>query len=130
MQTKTEAPSFVPLETSGLTLADDAQDIRGRTVIDGNGREIGKVKSLLIDEQEQHVRFLELESGGLLGFGAQTRLIPVDAVTDVMNEWVRVDSTQEQIQGTPIYDPELTDAARYFDDLYGHYGYPPYWYPR
>lgn len=29
----------------------------------------------------------------------------------------------------PQYDPALIDGGKYFIDLYGYYGYSPYWLP-
>jgi hypothetical protein len=37
------------LSDSGLTVADENADIRGRNVLDANGAEIGKVEDLLIE---------------------------------------------------------------------------------
>ena len=47
-------------------------DIRGRTVIDSDGAEVGTVDDLLIDEEEDRVRFLRIGSGGILGMGRRT----------------------------------------------------------
>ena len=51
--------TLVRLDDVGLTLADPADDLRGRTVMDLNGDEVGKVDGLLIDEDEQRVSSLE-----------------------------------------------------------------------
>ena len=40
------------LNETGLTVADETADVRGRKVFDANGEEIGKVEDLLIDEDE------------------------------------------------------------------------------
>ncbi len=123
----TNLGSLVKLGDTDLTVADPAEDVRGRSVIDRNGEEVGTVKSLLIDEEEAKVRFLELESGGFLGLGSDTRLVPVDAVARVDDEWVHIDQTQETVHGSPGYDPDLARDVAYYDEVYGYYGYPPYW---
>jgi len=118
---------LVRLENTGLTVGDPREDIRGRTVIDRNGDEIGHVDALLIDDRKRNVRFLEVASGGIFGIIAQKFLVPVDAITRVGPDQVMVDQTSKQIAGAPRYDPGLTYDQGYYADLYGYYGYPPYW---
>jgi hypothetical protein len=62
---------LVRLGDTDLTEADPAEDIRGRTVIDVDGEEIGEVRSLFIDADEHRVRFFEVEGEGLIGVGAR-----------------------------------------------------------
>lgn len=120
--------SLVRLKDTDLTVTPD-DDIRGRTVLDPDGEDLGTVDALLIDDAEQRVRFLEVGSGGFLGIGEKKRLIPVDAVVRVDDE-VRVDVTRQTIAGGPAYDPEVVEySPDYYGDLYGYYGYAPYWAP-
>jgi sporulation protein YlmC with PRC-barrel domain len=117
------------LSDTGRTVADPADDIRGRTVKDIQGEEIGTVDDLLVDSDEEKVRFLRVEHGGILGFGATPSFVPVDAVTAVTDDEVRIDQSRERVAQAPPYDPELADETDYYGSLYGHYGYPPFWYP-
>ena len=119
--------SLISLEDADLTVADPAEDIRGRSVIDRDGEEFGHVKSLLIDEDERRVRLLELSSGGVLGLGAETPLVPVDAIAQITADAVHIDRTKEDIRGAPPYDPELGRRADYVGDVYGYYGLHPFW---
>jgi sporulation protein YlmC with PRC-barrel domain len=73
--------TLMRLSDTELTVADPAEDIRGRTVLDHNGEEISDVNDLLIDNHEKRVRFLAVASGGYLGLGQTKFLIPVDAIT-------------------------------------------------
>jgi hypothetical protein len=84
------------------------------------------VDDLLLDDQEHKVRFLEVASGGFLGLGVTKLLLPVEAITRIMNDTVYINQSRERVAGAPRYDPTLVDK-RYVSDLYGHYGYPPYW---
>jgi sporulation protein YlmC with PRC-barrel domain len=117
------------LGDSDLTVANEAEDVRGRKVIDRNGDETGSVDGLLIDEHERKVRFLEVGSGGFLGFGKQQVLVPVDAVTRIDDEHVYIDRGREEVASGPGYDPELMPEPDrpYFEGVYGHYGFLPYW---
>lgn len=125
----TKVASLVKLGDTDLTVADPAEDVRGRNVVDRNGEEIGSVESLLIDEREAKVRFLGVETGGFLGLGAEKRLMPVDAVKGVDEDAVHVDVTGAHVGGSPAYDPELVEARSYYGALYDYYGYAPYWAP-
>jgi sporulation protein YlmC with PRC-barrel domain len=103
-----------------------AEDVRGRPVVDRKGDDIGDVDDLLIDEQDRKVRMLQVGSGGFLGIGEKKRLIPVDAVTAI-DDKVHIDTSREQVAGSPEYDPELQHESEFYGSLYGHYGYTPYW---
>jgi sporulation protein YlmC with PRC-barrel domain len=116
------------LGDTDLTLADRAEDIRGLNVLDVSGEELGEVDDLLIDDQEHKVRFLQISSGGFLGLGATKFLLPVEAITRITDDTVYVNQSRERVAGAPRYDPALVDE-RYVSDVYGHYGYPPYWGP-
>ena len=120
--------SLVRLKDADLTVNPD-EDIRGRKVLDPDGEDIGTVDALLVDEADRRVRFLEVGSGGFLGIGEKKRLIPVDAITGIGDE-VRVDVTRQTIAGGPAYDPEVLEySPDYYGELYGYYGYAPYWMP-
>jgi sporulation protein YlmC with PRC-barrel domain len=123
----TATHALVDLDDTNLELARIEDDIRGQKVIDRDGEELGKVDGLLIDEADRLVRFLEVGSGGFLGLGKKERLIPVDAVTG-LSDAVHVDTTREDVIGSPEYSPELQrqpDYAPYYD----YYNYTPYWLP-
>ncbi len=118
--------TLVRLSDSDLTLAGEADDARGRTVVDRNGEEVGQVDDLLIDPDERRVRFLQVASGGFLGLGESKRLVPVDAVT-AMADTIQIDKDRDDVAKAPIYDPELVEERGYYESLYGYYGYSPYW---
>ena len=121
--------SLHKLSDSKLTVADNADDIRGRKVLDKTGAEIGSVDDLMIDDREKKVRFLLVASGGFLGLGDKKFLVPVDAVTEVTADAVHIDRARAHVTGGPGYDPELIANLDHLDRVYGHYGYQPYWGP-
>ncbi len=118
--------ALVKLRDTNWAVAERADDIRGRRVRDPEGEEVGEIEDLLIDTRERKVRFLQIASGGFLGLGATTFLLPVEAITRIDEEAVHIDQRRERIAGAPPYDPALVDQ-RYLSALYGHYGYAPYW---
>jgi hypothetical protein len=73
------------------------------------------------------VRFLEVASGGFLGIGEKTFLIPVDAITRIHEDHVHIDQRREHIAGSPAYDPAVAPKEDFWETTYGYYGYTPYW---
>jgi sporulation protein YlmC with PRC-barrel domain len=125
--TQNDSATLYVLGERGQTVDGSANDVRGRQVKDKNGDGIGKVSDLLLDEQEEKVRFLLVEHGGFLGFGQTKSLIPVDAVTKITEDDVWVDQSRERVAAAPGYDPALVDDRQYHDSIYTYYGYGPYW---
>ncbi|UZJ25164.1 PRC-barrel domain-containing protein [Rhodococcus antarcticus] len=119
--------SLHTLGDRGKTVDVPENDVRDRTVKDKDGKGIGTVADLLVDDREGKVRFLQVEHGGFLGFGETTTLIPVDAVTKITTSDVFVDQSRDRVAGAPGYDPDLVDDRPYHSSIYGYYGYPPYW---
>ncbi len=115
------------LSDADMTIADSSVDVRGRTVLDKANEEIGEVDALLIDEQESKVRFLRVAAGGFFGLGARHLLTPVDAITRIDPDHVHVDQSRERVASAPVYDPTVVTETDYYNDLYGYYGYAPYW---
>jgi sporulation protein YlmC with PRC-barrel domain len=126
-----DSAGLVRIDDTELTLARTEDDVRGATVTGSDGEEIGKVASLYVDEPDRRVRLLDVESGGLLGLGAQHRLIPVDAVVEVSNDRVVIGRTRAEIAAAPGYDPDLKELQPLddLDDVYGYYGMTPFWVP-
>ncbi|UJW31559.1 PRC-barrel domain-containing protein [Saccharothrix sp. AJ9571] len=122
-----ESAPLVRLADSELTLADPADDVRGKEVVDRNANKIGEVYGLVIDQDERRVRLLELASGGFLGIGKQKVLVPVDAVSAIDGDSVYIDSDRDQVAKGPVYDPELAPDRATVSDLYSYYGYLPFW---
>lgn len=56
------SPTLSKLSDRGQTMANPADDIRGRKVKDKDGHDVGRVDDLLIDDQDRKVRFLRIES--------------------------------------------------------------------
>ena len=129
MSTSDIPGSLVRLADTDRTVADPDADVRGRTALDSDGARIGTVEDLLVDEDEDRVRFLRIGSGGFLGVGRDHFLVPVDAVTAVGRETVIVSRDRYRLRDVPGYDPELTYARDYYADVYGWWGHSPYWSP-
>lgn len=123
-------PVLTRLGDHGLTVAHHDADVRGRRVKDKDNKDIGRVVDLLIDLGDRKVRLLQVDHGGVLGFGAQSSFIPVDAVTHITHDTVHVNQTGRRIAGAPSYSPELGIADHQCGSLSGYYGYLPFWNPQ
>jgi len=44
-------------------------------------------------------------------------------------EEVHLGHSRQRVSDAPRYDPELADEKDYYTDLYGYYGYAPFWGP-
>ena len=114
------------LGDSNLTVADADEDIRGRTVKDREGKDIGKVDDLLIDEDDEKVRFMRVESGGFLGLGETKVFIPIDAITRITDVDVCINQSHEHVARAPRYDPDLVTDQKYLGGIYDYFGFSPY----
>jgi hypothetical protein len=119
-----KVPTLSRLHDSDETIASSDEDIRGRMVKDKDGRDIGKIEHLLIDDVEQKVRLMEIASGGFLHLGERKSYIPVEAITRITEHEVFISHTADHVAAAPPYDPDLvaTPSADFWG-LYPYYGY-------
>jgi sporulation protein YlmC with PRC-barrel domain len=128
-QAHTSTTALEKLKDTDLTFAEESLDIRGRKVVDRSGAQIGHVSALFIDETERKIRMLEIRAGGFLELGSRHFLLPVDAVTHVSQDEVRIGETQERLEHSPVYNPALIEepTQEHWEPFYGYYGLSPYW---
>ena len=118
-------PTLSRLGDHDMTVSSTDEDIRGRAVKDKDGKDVGRIEGLMVDDAEQKVRFMEVATGGFLGLGESKTLIPVEAITRITADDVHISHTREHVAGAPPYDPKLTlqRDANYWSGLYPYYGY-------
>lgn len=121
-----EPTPLVRLDATDLTLADESEDVRGRTLVDRDGDEVGEIDGLLIDQEERRVRLLQVGSGGFLGIGRKKVFVPAEAVTAI-DDAVHIDKDRAHVAAGPVYDPELTPDRDNLVDLYKYHGFAPFW---
>jgi hypothetical protein len=125
-QDEEKVPQLVRLRDTDQTVSRSGEDIRGRMAKDKDGRDLGTIDGLLIDEAERKVRFMEIASGGFLGLGESKSLIPVEAITRTTADAVYIGHTRDHVAGAPRYDPDLVESRLdNFFNLYPYYGYSP-----
>ncbi|HEU0164679.1 MAG TPA: PRC-barrel domain-containing protein [Thermomicrobiales bacterium] len=87
-----------------MTVASEADDIRGSRVVDRHGAFLGRLADFVLAEHHEGIAYLDIESGGFMGFHARHSLIPVGAISAIDGETVHIDPAHPRV--TP-YQPEL-----------------------
>lgn len=118
---------LMKLSDLGETIELGDEDIRGYSVKDKDGADLGKVHELLVDRHQSKVRFFVVESGGFLGLGETKSFIPVEAITKISDDEVHIDQTMETVAAAPPYDPNLVNDRPHQGISYSHYGFEPFW---
>jgi sporulation protein YlmC with PRC-barrel domain len=99
--------TMVPLRDSAMTLADRAEDVRGRRVVDRNDLEIGWVNELELDATSGEIGYLDVTHGWFFGHWSSHELIPVEEILDVDEETVYIDRAGGEHPDAPVYHPAL-----------------------
>lgn len=118
---------LVRLDETKFVLSDQSEDIRGRMVVDARGRRVGTIVNLFVDLDEVEVRVLEIGTPVSAGSNGARRLVPIETVLQVDNEYVVIDRDRDVVDSTAVYTPVLEEAPASLDELYAHYGLPPFW---
>lgn len=128
MNTALEPLPLVRLSDTRLAVAREADDIRGKVVLDDAGYEMGRVEDLVIDAERRRAYFMILRASGFIPAG-NLLLIPVDTIRK--REWDRVyvDQDHEHVASGPKFEPALVSDPGYQAGVYGWYGFVPYWHP-
>ena len=95
------APNLVPLRTlGGYRIADGAPDVRGWSVVAGDGTSVGSVSDLIADTAAETIRYLVVADDG-----QAAALVPVG--------YTRVDRRNERVE-LPVLVPEDLAALRVY----------------
>jgi sporulation protein YlmC with PRC-barrel domain len=116
---------LVRLGDSDFVPANPEDELRGKDAYDAEGQRIGSVEDLYIDRKEREVRFLEVGAGGFLGIGEKHFLVPVEAVTQVVEDRVTIEPERTQkVEGPAPFDTKVTPPAT--DARHDDYASPPF----
>ena len=111
------------LESSAAVLLDAASDWMGMRVRDRTGHDLGRIDALLARPTNGQVRFIRIASGGFLGMGADHDYVPVEAVTAIEDNIVRIEWLLDDVRQAPRYAPDLIDERAWIEASYRHFGY-------
>lgn len=107
----------VDKKTEGTALR--VSQVRGMTVRNSSGKDLGEIKDLMLDMGEHgHVRYAALSFGGFLGMGDKLFAIPWRTLkfqhdADKNKDFVVFDISEETLKNTPGFDkdhwPDMAD---------------------
>jgi sporulation protein YlmC with PRC-barrel domain len=112
--------------TTGLTLS--ASSLRGDSVKNPQGEDIGDIKDIMIDTATGRVEYYVLSFGGFLGMGKKLFAVPPQALqVDTNNECMVLDIPKEKLEKAPGFDednwPNTANDNTFRDEVYSYYGY-------
>jgi hypothetical protein len=98
-------------------------ELRQKRVLDLDGRLIGQIETLYVDDDGQ-LQFVDVVTSGFLGLRTKHHLIPVEVIAEEGAGSIMLVADQQDVESTPSYanphsgpDEELQDTTR------EHYGY-------
>lgn len=92
------------------------QSTVGSEVYSSDGANVGSVADIV--EQDGKPAFLHVKENGLFGIGAQSFLVPVDAVTGSETGKVTVSKTRDELVGIPAHDGADPHSPDYYHSFY------------
>ncbi|MGV8952495.1 MAG: PRC-barrel domain-containing protein [Cypionkella sp.] len=104
----------------------NTSSIKGYTITATDGA-IGKVVDMLFDDVNWQVRWLVVQTGGW--FSNRKVLLPSSTLghADAFTNEFSVKLTIQQVKHSPDIDTHLPVSRQMESDIYGHYGWAPYW---
>jgi hypothetical protein len=98
-------------------------ELRQKRVLDLDGRLIGQVANLYVDD-DGVLQFVDVVTSGFLGLRTKHHIIPVEVIAEEGAGSIMLVADQQEVESTPTYatphsapDEELQDTTR------EHYGY-------
>lgn len=104
----------------------NASKVKGYAIAARDGN-IGKVSDLLFDDASWLIRWLVVDTGDWL---TRRRVLLPTSTLGHANEQRRefsVKLTMQQVENSPDIDTERTVSRQMETNIYGHYGWSPYW---
>lgn len=104
----------------------NASKIKGYAVAASDG-DIGTVSDLLFDDRSWQIRWLVVDTG--TWFTERKVLLPTSALghADGRTETFSVKLTRQQVKDSPDIDTARPVSRQAETDIYGYYGWNPYW---
>jgi len=104
--------------------------LRGATVVDGLGDDLGEIDKLIVDLDRGYVAYALVEEGAFLGMGGNYRPVPMQALRWQEGETFVLPIEREQLSKMPSLinnDLPANVRRRHVERLYQSYGAQPYW---
>jgi sporulation protein YlmC with PRC-barrel domain len=78
-------------------------ELRQKTVLDIDGRLIGQVANLYVDD-DRELQFVDVIISGFLGFGKKHHLVPVEAIAEEGAGSITLTVDQQTVESAPTLD--------------------------
>lgn len=93
-----------------------AERLLGFSVVDTNGEDLGEISDMVVDMENDHIRYAVIEFGGFLGFAEDAFAIPLDQLTiSTINGQLVTDLDERALDTVPSFPadewPDLTDPT-------------------
>jgi sporulation protein YlmC with PRC-barrel domain len=108
-----------------------ASTLKGDTVKNVAGEDLGKIEELMIDLETGRVGYCVLSFGGFLGIGNKLFAVPYGALrVDTEQKCFILNVPKDRLKEAPGFDkenwPDMTDRT-WGMGIYGFYNVTPYW---
>jgi sporulation protein YlmC with PRC-barrel domain len=108
-----------------------ASKLKGDTVKNVAGEDLGKIEELMIDLETGRVGYCVLSFGGFLGIGNKLFAVPYGALrVDTEQKCFILNVPKDRLKEAPGFDkenwPDMTDRT-WGMGIYGFYNVTPYW---
>jgi sporulation protein YlmC with PRC-barrel domain len=108
-----------------------ASTLEGDKVMSSDGKDVGKIKEIMLDVQTARIAYAVMSVGGFLGIGDKLLAIPWNALTlDTDHKCFRLSVPSETVKNAPGFDkdhwPAMADMT-WATALHDYYGSAPYW---
>ena len=98
------------------------QELRQNSVFDSGCRNIGQVGNLYVDE-DRNLRFLDVCTSGLLGFGTKHYLVTAEAISEESPGAVTLKVAQRSVESAPtLANPKGAPGEELQRAAHEHYG--------
>lgn len=94
----------------------DPQSAVGQEVYTIDGANVGHVTEVI--DQDGKPAFLHVKENGLFGIGAESFLVPLDAVTGIDGDHVNVNKSREDLVGIPAHDGSSDHDPDYYHSFF------------
>lgn len=104
----------------------------GSDVEDANGKNLGNIDDIVIDDGNGRIVYAVLSFGGFLGMGDKLFALPWQALkrSSKDDDKMVLDVPKDRLKAAPGFDkkswPDMADR-RWGLDIHKHYGHQPYW---
>lgn len=105
-----------------------ADDIRGYSIQSNAGENLGTVSDLLVDVEQGKIGYAVVSSGGVMGMGEKSYIVPFNALQfDPSQQVLTLSIERDQLKEAPSGDVAQSLDRETGREIHQFYGVSPYW---